>query len=83
MNGMILKMYRDRNYSYLAADKMAENFEKGPIRNTGCPTECLNAMKPPGFPPLKSDPKVECAAMILQNVASTNRMCNETRIRVQ
>ncbi|KAI3916312.1 hypothetical protein MKW98_004753 [Papaver atlanticum] len=58
INDVILNMYQGSYRSYMAADKLAEDLEKGSSGNMGCPSESLNAMNPPGLPPFNLKVKV-------------------------
>ena len=88
INQLILQSYRGIYHSYLAADKADENLGKGASafnedNPENWPNERLNQQNPHGFPPFKLDLKVGCPVMLLRNIAPTNGMCKDTRMRVE
>ncbi|KAI3976293.1 hypothetical protein MKX01_021835 [Papaver californicum] len=83
INDLILNMYQGLYRSYMAADKLAENLEKGPTGNMQCPFENLNAMNLPGLPPFNLEVNVGSPVMMLCNIATGDGLCNGTRLWVE
>ncbi|XP_028054182.1 uncharacterized protein LOC114258419 [Camellia sinensis] len=67
-------------YTYLAADKMAEDDEIDPSITNRYPNEFLNSLDPPGLPVFKIELKVGCPIMLLRNIAPKDGLCNGTRL---
>ncbi|CAL5370135.1 unnamed protein product [Camellia sinensis] len=73
----------ERNtYTYLAADKMAEDDEIDPSITNRYSNEFLNSLDPPGLPAFKVELKVGCPIMLLRNIAPKDGLCNGTRLMV-
>ena len=49
---------------------------------TNYPTELLNSLKPPGFPPHELNLKVGSSIIILRNI-EPHKLCNRTRLVVK
>ncbi|CAL5421282.1 unnamed protein product [Camellia sinensis] len=82
INIAALNIFPGNTYTYLAADKMAEDDEIDPSITNRYPNEFLNSLDPPGLPAFKVELKVGCPIMLLRNIAPKDGLCNGTRLMV-
>ncbi|CAL5428117.1 unnamed protein product [Camellia sinensis] len=82
INIVALNIFPGNTYTYLAADKMAEDDEIDPSITNRYPNEFLNSLDPPGIPAFKVELKVGCPIMLLRNIAPKDGLCNGTRLMV-
>ncbi|XP_028110139.1 ATP-dependent DNA helicase PIF1-like [Camellia sinensis] len=82
INIAALNIFPGNTYTYLAANKMAEDDEIDPSITNGYPNEFLNSLDPPGLPAFKVELKVGCPIMLLRNIALKDGLCNGTRLMV-
>ncbi|XP_028114888.1 uncharacterized protein LOC114312792 [Camellia sinensis] len=82
INIAALNIFSGNTYTYLAADKMAEDDEIDPSITNRYPNEFLNSLDLPGLPAFKVELKVGCPIMLLRNIAPKDGLCNGTRLMV-
>ncbi|XP_028059216.1 ATP-dependent DNA helicase PIF1-like [Camellia sinensis] len=82
INIAALNIFPRNTYTYLAADKMAEDDEIDPSITNRYPNEFLNSLDPFGLLAFKVELKVGCPIMLLRNIAPKDGLCNGTRLMV-
>ena len=69
INRAALDIFPGNIYTYLAADKMSDDYGMDRTVTNRYPSEYLNSLDPTGIPPFKLEMKVGCPIILLGNIA--------------
>lgn len=78
INHAILNIFPGIQRTYLSADNAV--IEEGADNNNVYPVEYLNSLNLSGMPPSKLNLKIGCPIMLLRNLASSQGLCNGSRL---
>ncbi|CAG8677097.1 11327_t:CDS:2, partial [Cetraspora pellucida] len=78
INHAILNVFFGVQCTYLSTDNAV--IEEGADNNNVYPVEYLNSLNPSGMPPSKLNLKIGCPIMLLRNLASSQGLCNGSRL---
>ncbi|XP_028074007.1 uncharacterized protein LOC114276414 [Camellia sinensis] len=82
INIATLNIFPGNTYTYLVADKMAEDDEIDHSITNRYPNEFLNSLDPPRLPAFMVKLKVSCPIMLLRNITPKDRLCNGTKLMI-